>query len=180
MPQARRPGITRSFDSALELAEEFVLAARPGPSGATDPGRAGPLKFLESAQDQQDFTAFLDTVHLGAGDTLFEEAQASDETYFVESGRLEVVKLRVNRMPVRLAKVFAGSMIGEMALYSGRPRSASVIAVEAAVLRVLTRESWLRMKQQRPDLATRFDHHVILSLAHAVGRASTALSQQED
>ena len=45
---------------------------------------------------------------------------------------------------------------------------------------MLTSEGWLRMWQQRPDLATRFDHHVILSLANAVGRASTALSQQED
>lgn len=180
VPEAQRPGITRSFDAALELAEEMVLAARQGAPDGGDSSRAGPLKFLESAQDQQDFAAFLDSVHLDAGDTLFEEGQASDETYFVESGRLEVVKLGVHRMPVRLAKVFAGSMIGEMALYSGRPRSASVIAVQAAVLRVLTRAGWMRMKQHRPDLATQFDHHVILSLANTVGRASTALSQQED
>ena len=75
------------------------------------------------------------------------KATASDEIFFVESGRLEVVKKGVHRIPVRLAKVVAGSMIGEMALYSGRPRSASVIAVEEAVLRVLSRDNWQRMKQ---------------------------------
>ena len=106
-------------------------------------------------------------------------SQASDETYFVESGRPEVVKMGLHRMPVRLAKIVTGSMIGEMALYSGRPRTASVIAVEPARLRVLTHDGWNRLQAQRPDLARRFDHHVILNLASMVGRTSAALSQQE-
>jgi hypothetical protein len=36
------------------------------------------------------------------------------------------------------------------------------------------------MKRERPHLASRFDHHVILSLANTVGRANAALSLQED
>ncbi len=85
----------------------------------------------------------------------------------------------LHRMPVRLAKIVAGSMIGEMALYSGRPRTASVIAVEPARLRVLTHDGWNRLQAQRPDLARRFDRHVILNLASMVGWTSAALSQQE-
>ena len=48
-----------------------------------------------------------------------------------------------------IARIVAGSMIGEM------------------------------LGQQRPDLASRDDHHVILNLASTVGRAGAALSQQE-
>ena len=174
------PAIVRSFDAALELAEEILLQQRAAqaPDGAD--ANAGALRFLESEQDQRDFASYLDTVQLQPGETLFHEGQACDETYFVESGRLDVVKMGVHQVPVRLAKVVAGSMIGEIALYSGRPRGASVIAVEPALLRRLTRQAWERMKRERPQLASRFDHHVILSLANTVGRANAALSLQED
>jgi SulP family sulfate permease len=177
--QAGGLSIVPSFDAALELAEEFLLERRDREQPGTGGSRASSLRFLESPQDQQAFIGFLEQVHLGRGDALFDEGQASDETYFVESGRLEVVKRGVNKMPIRLAKIVAGSMIGEMALYSGLPRTASVVAVEPAMLRVLSRDSWERMKQQRPDLASRFDHHVILSLANTVGRANAALSLQD-
>jgi SulP family sulfate permease len=179
-PQQGGPAITRGFDEALERAEEMLLQRRA--ANAPTDGAAGtnPLKFLETAQDQRDFAAFLADVRLNPGDTLFEEGQACDDTYFVESGRLDVVKMGVHQVPVRLAKVVAGSMLGEIALYSGRPRGASVIAVEPALLRMLTREQWLRMKQDRPDLASRFDRHVILSLANTVGRVNATLSLQED
>lgn len=174
------PAIVRSFDAALELAEEILLRQRTADAPEDRAAGTNALKFLASEQDRRDFAAFLDEVRLNPGDTLFDEGQACDETYFVESGRLDVVKLGVHKVPVRLAKVVAGSMIGEIALYSGRPRGASVIAVEPALLRRLTREAWERMKRQRPDLASRFDHHVILSLANTVGRANATLSLQED
>jgi hypothetical protein len=70
--------------------------------------------------------------------------------------------------------------VREIALYSGRPRGASVIAAEPVLLRVLSHQDWNRMKQERPDLASRFDHHVVLNLANTVGRANAALSLQED
>jgi SulP family sulfate permease len=179
-PQYGGPAIVRSFDAALELAEEILLQQRAAQAAEGADANGGALRFLESEQDQRDFASYLETVRLQPGQTLFHEGQACDETYFVESGRLDVVKMGVHQVPVRLAKVVAGSMIGEIALYSGRPRGASVIAVEPALLRMLTREAWERMKREHPQLASRFDHHVILSLANTVGRANAALSLQED
>lgn len=175
---AERPVVTHSFDAALEVAEEILLELRESGMPATARSSTSSLKFLGSVDDEQAFAQFLQEVHLDQGDRLFEEGQASDETYFVESGRLEVVKSGLHHT-IRLAKVVAGSMIGEMALYSGRPRTASVVAVEAAMLRVLTRDGWDRMQAQRPDLARRFDRHVILTLANTVSRTSIALSQQD-
>ncbi|MDB5943763.1 MAG: hypothetical protein JWQ13_3329 [Ramlibacter sp.] len=55
-----------------------------------------------------------------------------------------------------------------------------MIAAEPVLLRVLSHQDWNRMKQERPDLASRFDHHVVLNLANTVGRANAALSLQED
>ncbi len=172
--------IVGSFDAALERAEEVLLRQQATQALQPGPDSTGALRFLDSQQDRLDFAAFLGEVRLAPGATLFGEGQACDETYFVETGRLDIVKLGAHGLPLRLAKVFAGSMLGEIALYSGRPRGASVVATEPALLRVLTRAAWDRMKQERPDLASRFDRHVILSLASTVERSNAALSLQDD
>ncbi len=166
--------IAVTFDAALELAEEQLLDRRDAAAKADSGGAA--LDFFESAQEREDFTAFLGERHLAPGEPLFAQGQASDDIFFVERGRLEIVTAGVHGTRIRLAKIVAGAMIGEMALYSGRPRTASVSAVEPAALRVLSRDDWLRMKRERPDLAARLDRHVILSLANTVGRANAALS----
>ena len=90
-----------------------------------------------------------------------------------------MVKDSNNHHSFRLAKVVAGSMIGEMALYSGQPRTASVLAVDNAVLLMLTLAEWKRMQEERADLARQLDHYVIRGLANRVSRTSAALSQQE-
>ena len=179
-PQVSELAIVGSFDAALERAEEILLRQQATRVLQPGPDSIGALRFLESQQDRLDFAAFLGEVRLAPGATLFGEGQACDETYFVETGRLDIVKLGAHGLPLRLAKVFAGSMLGEIALYSGRPRGASVVATEPALLRVLTRAAWDRMKQERPDLASRFDRHVILSLASTVERSNAALSLQHD
>jgi SulP family sulfate permease len=165
-----------SFDAALELAEDLLLRERNQAGGA--PAVAGALNFFDSIEDRIAFLGFLQRIELAQGQPLFHEGQASGEAYFVESGELEVVKATAQGRPIRLAKVVPGSMIGEMALYSGKPRTASVVAAAPAVLRALTRAGWERMRLQRPELAAQFDHHVVLSLAATVERANAALSQQ--
>lgn len=72
-------------------------------------------------------------VVLRRGDLLFEEGHQSDELYFVESGRLEVVK-----QGYHLATLEPGDWVGEIALLTGeKVRTASVRAIEETVLFLL-------------------------------------------
>lgn len=167
-----------NFDAALERAEDLVLAERGAAGQASDALASPALRLFPEPGDRAAFGAYLQRVELGAGVTLFGEGQASSEMYFIEAGRLEVVTLAPGHT-LRLAKVVAGSMIGEMALYSGQPRTATVRAVDDAVLLMLTLENWQRMQLERPDLARQLDLHVIRGLAARVSRANAALSQQE-
>ncbi|QJW84945.1 cyclic nucleotide-binding domain-containing protein [Ramlibacter terrae] len=98
--------------------------------------------------------------------------------YFVESGRLEVVKAGLRGANLRLAKVAPGSLIGEIALYTGQPRSATLVATEPAVLLMLTREARARMQAEQPALAAQLDHQVVLGLAATLVRANAAFSLQ--
>ena len=70
------------------------------------------------------------------GDYLFKEGEAPDAMYVVKTGRFEVLKAK-GQSEIRLAELGPGAMVGEMAFFDNKPRSASVRAAkdsEAIVL----------------------------------------------
>ncbi|MCA9667640.1 MAG: cyclic nucleotide-binding domain-containing protein [Myxococcales bacterium] len=67
---------------------------------------------------------------LPAGHPLINEGDAGSACYLVAAGRLEVLKVDDLGMPRQVAQVSAGSVVGEMALVSGAPRSATVRTLE--------------------------------------------------
>lgn len=60
---------------------------------------------------------------------LFREGDPPDAMYVVKSGKLAVVKAKANS-EIFLAEIGPGSMVGEMAFFDSKPRSASVKAVK--------------------------------------------------
>ena len=161
------------FDAALERAEELLLSGAP----EVDEGGRRWLGEGASAQDEAAFQACLVPQQLAAGATLFEEGQASDEMYFVRRGGLDVVKATAGGR-LRLAQVRAGSMLGEMALYTGQVRSASAVASEDCELLVLTRAARERLQREHPQVAALLDRQVVTGLAGAIQRANALLKLQ--
>jgi hypothetical protein len=71
---------------------------------------------------------------LKQGEILFREGDAPDSMYVVKKGRLVVFKPK-GQSEVELAEVGPGSMIGEMAFFDRKPRSASIrAAVDSEVI----------------------------------------------
>jgi len=70
-----------------------------------------------------------DSKKLAKDTYLFREGDAPDAMYIVKSGTLAVTKTKGNAEVV-LAEVQAGSMVGEMALFDKKPRSANVKATK--------------------------------------------------
>lgn len=60
---------------------------------------------------------------------LFREGDAPDAMYVIKSGKLAVVKTKQNSEIV-LAEIEPGAMVGEMAFFDNKPRSASVKAMK--------------------------------------------------
>lgn len=85
---------------------------------------------------------------LQAGETLFEAGDPGDSLYFLEAGRLEV------RLPDgSLRDVYPGTSIGELALLTAAPRSASVVARRDSVLRQLRRDDFGPIMDSQPTVA---------------------------
>ena len=72
-----------------------------------------------------------------AGAVLFRAGDPADGMYLVRKGEL-MVYLEQNGTEVKLANVGAGNMIGEMAFFDKKPRSASVKANEDTEITIIT------------------------------------------
>ena len=81
-----------------------------------------------------------------AGDVLFDEGDAGDQAYLINSGEVEVFR-EVDGETVVLATISRGDILGEMSLIDNQPRMASARAVGEVALTLITRE----------DLAARLD-----------------------
>ena len=77
-------------------------------------------------------------VRLNAGDTLFAEGEKGEDLYFVLGGRLRAVSAD-SRV---LNEMTRGESIGEIALLTGEPRTASVIAVRDSDLVRVSRQAF--------------------------------------
>lgn len=86
---------------------------------------------------------------LKAGEVLFRSGDPSDGMYIVRQGELEVF-LEEGGKQVSLAKVNSGAMIGEMALFDRKPRSASVKAVQDTEVTQITNDDFGKLMKQIP------------------------------
>lgn len=66
---------------------------------------------------------------LGKGDILFREGDASDAMYVIKSGRIAITKAKGSG-EIILAEKVGGEMLGEMAFFDNKPRSAGAKAVQ--------------------------------------------------
>src|ERR1700733_10564890 len=66
---------------------------------------------------------------LKEGDVLFREGDASDAIYVIKTGRIAITKAKGNG-EIILAEIKSGEMLGEMAFFDNKPRSAGAKALQ--------------------------------------------------
>lgn len=123
------------------MSERITLSEQPGNNnGGLSSGCPGALRLLEIAgtlrlfdgvdrQTLQQVASDAEWFCLPGGWTLFREGDAPDGLYVVASGKLAVTTRDEAGRESVLSHILAGETVGEMALLSGAPRSATVVAV---------------------------------------------------
>ena len=71
---------------------------------------------------------------------------------------------------MRLRTMHPGVVVGEVAMYTGVPRTADVVAETPSVVLRLSQESIARMEAEEPELAAALHRWLATTLAGAVGR----------
>ena len=88
-----------------------------------------------------------------ASEVVIQRGVADRSLYFVAAGSLEVGVTYVDGVSISpLAKISAGSVIGEQSFFDGQPRSANVWAVTDGELLCLTREKFQQLAEAEPKL----------------------------
>ncbi len=103
-----------------------------------------------------DISDELDLVELAAGDPLFAQGDPGDSMYVVERGLLEVRMHDEDGLVRVLDRLAPGAAVGEMALMSGRPRSADVVALVDSQLMRLSRSGFERLVERYPAIVAGF------------------------
>src|SRR6516164_11279019 len=91
-------------------------------------------------------------VRLKADEVLFLAGDRGDGCYRVEDGLLKVTMVSRAGTERILAFLGHGAIVGEMAIIDGLPRSASVVAVRAAVLSFLKRADFEEFAEKQPEV----------------------------
>jgi len=100
--------------------------------------------------DSQLFDKF--GVEYAPNDIIFCEYEPGNEFYFIQQGRIKIVKI-INNTEKTLDIMELGDVFGEMAILEEQPRSASAIALDHVKLLKFRRENFDTLLKGNPQLA---------------------------
>lgn len=108
-------------------------------------------------------------IALQAGQTLFEAGEPASALYIVNKGTLGVYVDRPGTGRHLLALVGQGEIVGEMAVISGRPRSATAVAIRDSELITVSAAEFQALERRHPELG----QGLLRLLVHRLRQTST-------
>lgn len=95
----------------------------------------------------------IEQVQFQAGDILFQEDENTFHFFIIQEGEVEVFKRSPGGGELKLAKVSAGTSLGEFAMIDRKPRSASARALTDIVAARVSPEAYEQLLNELPDWA---------------------------
>lgn len=124
--------------------------------------------------DYEALVDYLTVQKIEAGILVFREGERGTRMCLLLEGRLEVFKRDDSGTDKKITDVGPGKLIGEMSLIDGMAYSATVISSAPSTLVMLSRESMLRICEERPrvgnKLLWKISHLLSLRLRQTTGR----------
>lgn len=102
--------------------------------------------------------------HLTGGETLMRQGDAGEALYLLVSGRLRVYVDDEDGQRRMVREIARGEVVGEMALFTGAPRSATLVALRDSVLVSLGREDFQALLASNPEVTMALTRQVISRL----------------
>jgi sulfate permease, SulP family len=153
--EAALPGLRvfADVDRAIQWCEERLLEREAS-------GEHGPRPLEVLLRDGFGLTVgaerllpYLELVELPAGHELIAQGEPSTDVYLLESGRLTAVLALPQGGQMRLRTMAPGTVVGEITMYLGTVRSASVVTERPSRLYRLTAAALETMERDEPKLA---------------------------
>ncbi len=138
--------------------------------------RANPLFSGLSREDIAKILGRLEEKSFSAGTTIVSQGDQGDSFYFIQSGAVQVILESGGGRRESIAVLGPQDSFGEMALFSGEPRSATIITVKDTTVWRLTREAWNELIEKYPTWLL----HFCATLSKRLARVEQQYSQGRD
>ena len=99
---------------------------------------------------------YLESKFIKGGEYLIRKGERSKDMFFLEHGKVSVYLDLGQIGDYRAMKLGAGTIVGELSLYTGSPRTASIVADEPSLVYRFSEINIQRMGIEEPDLAIKF------------------------
>ena len=176
-PQAAQVQVFDDCDRAVEWCENDLLErASLDPYGRDEPLTDFLARELDEAAVSQRLIPYLEEQQVAEGDYLMRQGEATEALFFVEMGKVAVELELEGEEPVRLRSIGPGT-VGEIGLYLGLPRTASVVAENDCRVYRLTAAALARMEEEDADLAAAFHKFIARRLANRLANTTEVLQQ---
>ncbi len=173
--------VFENLDAALEWCENDLLqkVATKEDTSHTSMKDKLLLDFKDVSMVDR-FLAFMDVINVDGGFELIEQGDESDHLYFLDSGELSVYLNLVGRETVRIRTMGPGTFVGEVGMYTGLPRTASVVTEQPSVLHVLSATGLASMEKSDPEVAASFHSYMARRLSERIASMNKLLSAVMD
>jgi SulP family sulfate permease len=145
--------ILPDLDRGVQWCEDRLLEEAGAPASAAPPPLEDQLRAALGSVDPTWVLPYLEPIEVDAGEPLMRQGEPSDGLYFLESGRLTVQLESPEGERMRLRTMGPGTVVGEVTLYLGTPRTASVVAEVPSRLHRLSADALARMERGDPTVA---------------------------
>lgn len=153
-----------TLDHALEWCENKLLANEKE-QPTVDLGKSILTTLNRSFPGIKHIKEFMERVEIQAGEYFIRQGESSNDLFYIESGLVTVEFETIKGEVVRLRSIKSGATLGEITLYLGGVRSASVKAEEASTIYRLSAENLRKMHKEDPALAAVLHEWIARTLA---------------
>lgn len=160
-PSDQEIKVFKNLDEGVEWCENQLLEE----SGVT-PSRTIKEQLSEIINNPAQIDllmGYLERLVLESGDILIKQGDPADSLYLVESGQVTAQIERPGKKPLRLQTMSGENVVGEVGVYSGLARTASVVVEQPSTVYRLTRTDLNRMERDNPETAI-FFHKLMANL----------------
>lgn len=169
----RRAGLSFAFPTRTLLVERKAKLGETDIDGGAIAERLSAVDiFAPLSTEETAMLAKAATSHVFApGETVIKGGDPGSSMFVVHNGRVSV-QVNENGRARHVATLSEGAFFGEMALFTGEPRTASIVAVEETEVLEIGHAAMKRVFDNNPDL--------VESLSHIIAERRQGLAATED
>jgi sulfate permease, SulP family len=155
--------VCQDLDRGLEWCENQLLSGDPPPQPVTMAACLLTAGIPAALADRM-ATYFIE-IQIPAGEAFIRRDQPSEDMFILLEGQVTVSRKLSNGQLARARTLGPGSVIGEIGVYLGTMRTASVAVDQPVRMIRVTRQALQLMQDQDPDLAIAFHQMIVRLLA---------------